>query len=149
LLNKTINEITPETLVKWYNLTQYNLQTIQNKLKNANDCVWAPISQMVLSDDFIRDFKTKLDWCWISTNSPLNENFIGEFQNEVDWEAVSQFQALSEQFIRHFQDNVDWELISMNQNLSENFIRIYLNNRLECCFTVSEPFRTVYSRLPR
>ena len=96
MLNKTINEITPETLVKWYNLTQYNLQTIQNKLKNANDCVWAPISQMVLSDDFIRDFKTKLDWCWISTNSPLNENFIGEFQDEVDWEAVSQFQALSD-----------------------------------------------------
>jgi hypothetical protein len=33
LLNKTINAITPETLVEWYNLAQYNFETIQNKLK--------------------------------------------------------------------------------------------------------------------
>jgi hypothetical protein len=54
LLNKTINDITPETLVEWHNLTQYNLETIQNKLKSANGSVWLKISQMVLSDDFIR-----------------------------------------------------------------------------------------------
>jgi len=45
LLNKTINEITPETLVETYNLTHHNLETIQNKLKNANDYVWQQITQ--------------------------------------------------------------------------------------------------------
>jgi hypothetical protein len=62
VLNKTINEISPETLVEWYNRTQYSLHTIQNKLKSADDSVWQRIGQMALSDDFIRDFKTKLDW---------------------------------------------------------------------------------------
>ena len=28
LLNKTIEEITTETLVEWYNVTQYSLETI-------------------------------------------------------------------------------------------------------------------------
>jgi len=29
LLNKIIYKITPETLVQWYNSTQYNLETIK------------------------------------------------------------------------------------------------------------------------
>jgi len=58
LLKKTINEISPETLVEWYNSTQYSLKTIQNKLKSAHGSVWQGINQMALSDDFIRDFKT-------------------------------------------------------------------------------------------
>ena len=40
LLHKTLNEISPETLVEWYNLTKYNLQTLQKLLENANDSVW-------------------------------------------------------------------------------------------------------------
>jgi 5-methylcytosine-specific restriction endonuclease McrBC regulatory subunit McrC len=76
LLRKTLNEISPETLVEWHNLAQYNLQTIQNKLENANEAAWLQISQMALSDDFIRDFKDKLIWECISANLPLNENFI-------------------------------------------------------------------------
>lgn len=59
LLNKTINEITPETLVEWYNVAHQNLETIQNKLKNAKDYVWQQMNQMALSDDFIREFKQK------------------------------------------------------------------------------------------
>jgi len=100
LLDKTINEITPETLVAWYNLTHHNLETIQNNLKNANDYVWQQINEMALSDDFIREFKTKVDWSWISTHLPLNENFIEEFQDFIDWEAISQYQTLSDDFIR-------------------------------------------------
>jgi len=59
LLNKTIDEINPEKMVEWYNVTQYSLQTTQNKLKSADNSVWAQISQMIFSDDFIRDFKAK------------------------------------------------------------------------------------------
>jgi len=84
LLDKTINEIALETLVEWYNLTLHNLKTIKNKLKNANDYIWQQITQMALSDDFIREFKTKVDWSWISTNVLLNENFIEEFQDFID-----------------------------------------------------------------
>jgi len=89
LLNKTIDEINPETLVKWYNLTQCSLRTIQNKLKSTDDSVWRGISQIVLSEDFIRDFKTKLGCGLISSNLPLNENFIRDFEDFINWEAVS------------------------------------------------------------
>ena len=33
LLHKTLNEISPETLVEWYNLTQYNLQLYKRNWK--------------------------------------------------------------------------------------------------------------------
>jgi hypothetical protein len=47
---------------------------------------------MTHPDDFIRDFKKKVDWRWISAYHPLNENFIEEFKDFVDWDAVSQYQ---------------------------------------------------------
>jgi hypothetical protein len=80
-----MNEIRPETMVEWYNLAQYNLKTMQDKMENYKISVWGQISQMPLSDNFIRDFKKKLDWKWISTHQSLNENLIREFQNFIDW----------------------------------------------------------------
>ena len=112
MLNKTNNEISPETLVECCNSTQFSLQTIQRKLKNADNSVWQRICQMALSDDFIWDFKTKLDWGWISPNLPLNENFNREFQDFIDWKDISQYQNLSEQFIGEFQNRVDWIWLS-------------------------------------
>ena len=121
MLNKTINEITAETLVEWYNVIQYSLQTTQNKLKIVDDSLCHRISQMTaLSDKFIQDFKTKLDWNWISTNLPPDQNFIEEFQVFIKWDSVSQYQTLSEEFIRDFQDKVNWQSISRKQNLSED-----------------------------
>jgi len=117
LLNKTINEISPKTLVEWYNVTLSNLETIQNKLDSANDLVCLQISQMALSDDFIRDFQDKLNWSWITANHPLKENFIEEFKDFVDWDAVSQHQNLSEEFIRGHQNKVNWRWISIKQTL--------------------------------
>ena len=140
LLNKTIDEITPETLVEWYNLTQYNLETLHNKLKKANDSVWLQISQMALSDDFIRDFKTKLNWRWISANYPLNENFMEEFQDFVDLEAVSEYHKLSEDFIREFQDKVDWKKISRHQTFSEKFL-IKFKNKIDWYTVTEEPIQ--------
>jgi hypothetical protein len=39
---------------------------------------------MALSDDFMREFKTKLNWGWISTYKLLSENFIKEFKDFVN-----------------------------------------------------------------
>jgi hypothetical protein len=83
LIDKIVNEIKPQTMVEWYNSAQDNLKTMQDKLENYNEGVWGQTSQMPLSNDFIRDFKKKLDWKWISTHQSLNENFIREFQSFV------------------------------------------------------------------
>jgi hypothetical protein len=36
---------------------------------------------MALSNDFIRVFKTKVDWGWIAINKPLCETYIDEFHD--------------------------------------------------------------------
>ena len=85
---------------------------------------WEDISiTQTLSENFIREFKDKVDWERISESQNLSESFIREFQYKVDWDWISKYQKLSEDFIREFQDKVDWFYISKYQNLSEPFIR--------------------------
>jgi hypothetical protein len=123
LLNKIIHETTYETTVELYKLAQQNLEVLRDNLKSYSDAVWEQISQTALPDNFIREFKDKVDWRWISGNNPLYEDFIQEFEAFVDWEAVSRYQNLSEDFIRNYKDKVDWKWISRYQSLSEDFIR--------------------------
>jgi hypothetical protein len=80
-----------------------------------------------LSEDFIREFKDKVDWTYISIRQNLSEDFIREFQDKVDWDNISEFQKLSEDFIREFQNKVNWLYISEFQKLSEDFIREFQN----------------------
>ena len=56
-------------------------------------------------------------------NNKLSEDFIIEFKDKVDWEYISKYQTLSEEFIRKFKNKVDWYWISKHQTLSEDFIR--------------------------
>ena len=60
-----------------------------------------------LTEDFIREFKDKVNWCYISYYQKLSEDFIREFKNKVNWIWISKYQKLSENFIREFQYNVD------------------------------------------
>ena len=77
----------------------------------------------MLSEDFIREFKDKVDWDCISIYQKLSENFIREIQDRVVWRCISIYQKLSEDFMREFQDRVDWYFISIYQKLSEDFMR--------------------------
>ena len=94
---------------------------------------WSYISRyQKLSEDFIREFKDKVDWFRISIYQKLSENFIREFKDCVNWCCISARQKLSEDFIREFQDKVDWLWISISQKLSNEFIeefkdKLYLN----------------------
>ena len=74
-----------------------------------------------LSEEFIREFKDKVDWWCISRYQELSEDFIREFKNRVIWKMISKYQTLSEEFIREFKNSVDWEMISYYQTLSEDF----------------------------
>jgi hypothetical protein len=41
-------------------------------------------------------------WDEISARKKLSEDFIKEFKDKVNWDNISQFQKLSEKFIREF-----------------------------------------------
>jgi hypothetical protein len=83
-----------------------------------------------LSEDFIREFKDRVNWDHVSRYQKLSENFIREFKGEVSWFYISEYQKLSENFIKEFKDRVYWDYISMFQKLSEDFIRKF-KNRVE------------------
>ena len=68
----------------------------------------------------------------ISRYQKLSEDFIREFKNRVEWGYISEFQKLSENFIREFKDKVDWYNIITNQELSKDFrkeFRHYIRGR--------------------
>lgn len=90
---------------------------------------WTVLTQQygILTDEFIRIFKKKLDWGWVSTKKRLSENFIRKYKDYVDWVGISMSQYLSEDFIREFQDMVSWREITIYQPLSEDFIREFVD----------------------
>ena len=112
LFNKIMDEISPDTLVEWYISTQRNLRNIHYKLRSFSIYSWQLISQMELSDDFIRKFQDKVDWNIISGSQLLNENFIEEFKDKIQWESVSRYQNFTEYFIRQYQGEMVWKCVS-------------------------------------
>ena len=131
--NKNVlDKIFEETGVNYDNIPNINWSKIstdyklsENFIREFKDKVdWVYISKhQILSENFIKEFEDKVDWFWICFSQTLSEDFIREFQNKVDWIYISINQNLSENFINEFKSEVDWVGISINQNLSENFIK--------------------------
>ena len=125
--NKTLkraNEILGANYDNWERLSLCESLT-EDFIQEFKDKVdWFSISRYPhLSEDFIRKFADKVDWYYISAYQSLSEDFIREFQDRVAWDWIVKYQPLSEDFIREFKDKVNWNYISANQHLSENFIR--------------------------
>ena len=125
--NKTLkraNEILGANYDNWERLSLCESLT-EDFIQEFKDKVdWFSISRYPhLSEDFIRKFADKVDWYYISAYQCLSEDFIREFQDRVAWDWIVKYQPLSEDFIRKFKDKVNWYYISAYQHLSENFIR--------------------------
>ena len=125
--NKTLkraNEILGANYDNWERLSLCESLT-EDFIQEFKDKVdWFSISRYPhLSEDFICKFADKVDWYYISAYQCLSEDFIREFQDRVAWDWIVKYQPLSEDFIREFKDKVNWNYISANQHLSENFIR--------------------------
>ena len=87
---------------------------------------WEFYADNNLSAEFIREFKDKVDWEYISSYQTLSEDFIREFQDKVDWYFISMHQTLSEEFIIEFQDKVNWNMVLTYQKLSREFKNEYV-----------------------
>ena len=125
--NKTLkraNEILGTNYDNWARLSLCESLT-EDFIQEFKDKVdWTCISRYPhLSEDFIRKFADRVDWYYISAYQYLSENFIREFADKVGWYWISRCQQLSEDFIREFKDKVNWNYISAYQHLSEDFIR--------------------------
>ena len=106
-------------------------------------------NDLSLNKEFIRKFKDKVNWIWISSYQKMDEDFIREFQDKVNWKEISIYQELNEDFIREFKDKVDWYYISIHQKLNENFIRefqdkvdwYYIHNLLDFGYEFIKEFK--------
>ena len=49
----------------------------------------------------------------------MSENFIIEFKDKVNWIGISYNQELSGNFIREFQDKIIWRGLIYNSNINE------------------------------
>jgi len=65
---------------------------------------WLAISKLNLTESFIRAYKSKLNWSFVSRCSILSEEFIREFQSAVDWLQILASQELSDNFKLEFSD---------------------------------------------
>ena len=122
-----------------------NVRIMEKILKRANEILgtnylnWRALSRHNrLTEDFIREFKDKVDWYFISAYHHLSEDFIREFEDKVNWVCISEYQHLSEDFIREFKDKVDWDFISVYQHLSEDFIREFEDKVNWVCISVNQ-----------
>ena len=123
------NEVLGTNYQSWLSLSTHKGLT-EDFIREFKDKVdWYNISKyQYLSEDFIREFFDRVDWDYISTYQHLSEDFIRKFAKMVNWNSISIHQNLSENFIREFKDRVDWDGISMYQHLSEDFIREFKEN---------------------
>ena len=80
-------------------------------------------SNNILSEDFIREFKDKVDWSAICRYQKLSEEFIEEFQDKLYWKHISGYQELSVEFIKKFRHKIDWELLSCSKYIDEDTLR--------------------------
>lgn len=123
LLNKTLNEISPEILTVWYFFARNSLKTVEYKFENYNASVWQHISQMTLNEDFIEEFQNFVELGLFSMKQNLSQYFICEFQDRVVCSWMSVQQRLSENFVEEFQDKVHWASLCISQNLSDHLMR--------------------------
>ncbi len=144
ILTKIKNEeATKEEVLKAINI--YNNPESQDVLRVILQIIsYRDKYKDILSESFIRKFKDKVNWWYVSMNQKLSESFIKEFKDKVNWYHISRYQNLSESFIREFKDKIDWSTISIYQKLSESFIREFKDNiywpHISGYQKLSEPF---------
>ena len=101
-----------------------NLKVIPNDFT-----LWNTVFQtQILSEEFLAFNKAKLEmdgginWAVISGHQQLSEDFIRQFKNKLDWDFIVIRQKLSEAFIEKHAQYIDWWLLGAWQELSDEFV---------------------------
>lgn len=83
------------------------------------------VQNQTLSEDFIREFKDKIDMQCVGTQQVMSEKFLEEMKEKVAFLTIAKHHRLGEKFIRKWHDKLDWHYISRCQDMSEDFIEEY------------------------
>jgi hypothetical protein len=110
-----------------------------------------------LSEDFIREFKDRVNWEKISAHQNLSEDFIREFEYRVSWGKISAHQKLSPAFMHYFSSKIfpyaarnNWRIkpISEKKELIRKYYEIINIDGIEyaiCYKAVCDDYSSIYS----
>lgn len=114
---------------------------------------WDEISwNLHLTDDFIREFKDRIDFTEACEHHVFSEEFIEEMIDYVDWEKISEYQVLSKEFCLKHKHRVDWYYLSTKKWVTVDFIREYsefVNWRSICSIRTSFPIEFIREFAPK
>lgn len=84
---------------------------------NSNSEInWPNLSTgYTLPEEFIRDFRNRLDMILISAHQPLSDEFIREFKDDLSLPYLVSNQLLSPEFMNDYRDELNWEDVSYYQ----------------------------------
>ena len=102
------------------------MRKIDTKTSDWEDVLFHGTVYQKLSEDFMRKYKDKICWFFVSKWQKLSESFMDEMWDYLDKRNLAEYQTMSEDFIRkHMEDfeRKDWMWICMSQKLSESFVR--------------------------
>ena len=120
--NKVKKEV--KKLIKYYNLN-CSIETFIYQIKwhklNVGDIKeltiddWENISwHQTLSEDFIREFKNKLDWMYLSFHQKLSNKFIAEFRLKLDLKYLLETKKITQDFYDYLRKKVKrYELLDI------------------------------------
>ena len=132
-------------------MSKYILLILDGQIDEVKKWVSTNEFQQMLNDieklplNFFDDFKL---WDVISVYQTLSEQFMREFKNKVNWEGVSAHQELSDDFVLEFKDRLNWETLCRYRNLNSGLIDKCFDKvdwlKLECYQQLSEDILEKY-----
>ncbi len=88
---------------------------------------WNPVHLQKLSEQFMRDFKDRLEWMWVCIHQNLTESFMREMKDYVKWSYAAENQKMSPDFILEFSHRLNYYCLIKSRHkdmkvLPENLI---------------------------
>ena len=77
---------------------------------------WWPVYRQKLSEQFMRDFRDRIDWMSICICQNLTESFMREMKDYVKWNYAAENQKMSKDFIIEFHDRINYYCLIKNRH---------------------------------
>ena len=105
-------------------LKENRILTIENKMTRNE---WRVIcANLPLTDEFIIEFQSSINWLHLSANEYLSEKMIRKFYNKVDWYFLSKNRVLSDDCCRDFKHLIHWDAYFYFQESSYPILKDFL-----------------------
>jgi hypothetical protein len=119
------------------NNEKYNIsiEPLTSKVKALNDEM-IKIAKIYFEDAYEANAEYLLNaldskfWLQICKNSSLSEDFIEEYKDKVDWNWISRYQKLSKEFIEKHLNKIEFYCLCCNENVAPKIKSLIYKERL-------------------